>query len=104
MKEFKFIQSISIRVILLFGVAFFGTYLSDYISSIDGFGDYTEVVYHSKYSVEEYNVPISESVIRYGVRHIWYNMGVVVLFLLQLVSLIWFVVNRVNKMNDEEPT
>ena len=104
MKEFKFIQAISIRVILLFGVAFFGTYLSDYISSIDGFGDYKTIVYHSKYLVEEQNYPTSEEIKLYGTRHIWYSVGVIVLFLLQLISLIWFVVNRAKTINDEKAT
>ena len=80
MKEFKFIQAISIRVILLFGVAFFGTYLSDYISSIDGFGDYKKIVYHSRYLVKEHHYPTSEEIKLYGARHIWYSTGLLYYF------------------------
>jgi len=102
MKEFKFIQGISLRVILLFGVAFLGTFLSDYLSSISMFGDYTAVHHNSEYAVTELNKPLVEEFVRYGARHVWYIVCLVVLFILQLISLIWFISRRISELNETE--
>ena len=102
MKEFKFIQGISLRVILLFGVAFLGTFFSEYLSSTNAFGDYTETIHYTKEYAYRYGRKTTEDIDRFGARHIWYVVCMFILFLLQLISLIWFVVRRVNDLSDSK--
>ena len=97
MRQFIFIQGISLRVIILFGVAILGTFLSDYLNEIKWFGDYFDIIDHSEYMVDTYDVPKHEEILRHGSRHVWYNIGFILLFILQSISLIWYVVDSVNK-------
>jgi hypothetical protein len=71
--------TISIFILMFLGIA--GTYLSDYLSSINWFGDYKNT-YYSDY--KERN--ITETV--WGARHYWYNWGISILFIVSVVRAI----------------
>ena len=96
MRKFIFIQGLSLRVIILFGVAILGTFLSDYLTEIQWFGDTVSVVTNSDHIMKMFDEPRHQEILHYSARHYWYNWGFAVLFLLQLISFIWYTVNKIN--------
>ena len=77
----KFTTGLSLQILLLGLIGFFGTFFSEYISSVGGFGD----------SADEL-----------GARHYWYNWTVTLLFLIQIARiLIWTSCYWDKELNDE---
>ena len=77
-KTNKIFNIITFNVIILLMIGIASTYLSDYLTSINWFGDYNEYkysLYYEKYITYEY----------WGPRHYWYNWGLFILFILSII-------------------
>jgi hypothetical protein len=81
---------ISLSIIVLFFIAVAGTYLSDYLLSINWFNDHIEIRnFYGGGGDYEYEV--------WGARHYWYNWSVGLLFLTSLARAVFSVVVISNK-------
>ena len=75
----KVFNTITITLIALIAIGMCGTFLSDYLISINWFGDYE--VKHLNYWDSGKDVVIKH----WGARHYWYNWGCFSLFITALV-------------------
>lgn len=85
MKTFKFINGLSLQVILLCVIGMGGTFFGDYLNSMNWFGDYY---------VDGWN---NTKVLKWGARHYWYNWGLATLTILQLVRMLLWSIEYWNK-------
>jgi len=76
---------IGLRIVILFTVGMFMTYLPEHLTEF--FGD--------KMVTKSYG-----DVLEWGARHYWYNTMIILLFLLALVNVIFSIINLVNKNYD----
>ena len=65
----KFIMLLSLQVLLLGATGFFGTYLSEYIDTVNGFGD-------------------NGGHVEWGARRCWYNWTLIILVIIQIVRIV----------------
>ena len=77
-KTSKIFNAITLYILAIFSIAIIGTYLSDYLVSINWFGDY----------VSDTRSGWDGSYERWGARHYWYNWGMFLLFVLSIVRAI----------------
>lgn len=84
----KIINSITIFLIIILILGFSGTFLFDYLKSINWFGDHEEQRGYGEYI---------RTVTVWGARHYWYNWGLFFLFCLSIARLFFKVVNIVEK-------
>ena len=71
-KAIRFTTGLSLQILLLGVTGFFGTFLSDYLVSIEGFGDFIN----------------SRGGMEWGARHMWYVWILVTLVLIQIVRIV----------------
>tara|TARA_R110000765_G_scaffold53454_2_gene107172 strand:+ start:1791 stop:2060 length:270 start_codon:yes stop_codon:yes gene_type:complete len=71
-KAIRFTTGLSLQILLLGVTGFFGTFLSDYLESINGFGDFVN----------------SREQMELGARHIWYIWILLILVLIQIVRIV----------------
>lgn len=90
----KIFNAITISILILFAVAIGGTYLSDYLASIDWFGDYEVVAYSDYYKRDQTKY-------HWGARHYWYNWGMGLLFFTSLARAIFQIAMIVENQNTE---
>tara|TARA_B100000809_G_scaffold232426_1_gene248316 strand:+ start:356 stop:625 length:270 start_codon:yes stop_codon:yes gene_type:complete len=78
----KVFNTVTISLIILIGIGLMGTFLSDYLVSIDWFGDTSRT---GKFwgSKEAYTIH------EWGARHYWYNWGVFFLFITALLRAVF---------------
>lgn len=86
----KVILACTIFVLLMTSVGILGTYLNDYLTSINWYGDYTQTIcYPSGNCVEEE---------RSGDRRIWLSIGSTLLFMISLSKFCF----KINHLIEEE--
>lgn len=78
----KVFNTITISLVVLIGIGMCGTFLSDYLISINWFGDYSD---NTRGMDGRFN--------HWGARHYWYNWGVFFLFVTALARCIVKVVD-----------
>lgn len=83
-------STITISLLILFSLAISGTYLSDYLISVNWFGDYTT---DTRTTWGGYQ--------HWGARHYWYNWGVSLLFITSLARSVVKVVMIIEKEESE---
>lgn len=93
MKYTKYFVLISIQIIILFVIAFFGSMFADYLIKINAFGDIIHPISDSTHGLN-----LHENV-EWGSRHYWFNWGVAILFSLQILRIIVFAVEDYRKYN-----
>ena len=82
----KKINKISLIVLIIFSIGFLGSFIVDYIVSINGFGDNIcgqitkDHHWHGMFS----GAKCYGETILWGARHYWYNWGVACLFIVSL--------------------
>lgn len=76
-KAVKYTSLLTLQIILLGLIGIFGTFLSDYLVSINWFGDYVGIDYFT-----------NKKELMYGSRHYWYNWVISVLFIVQVGRII----------------
>lgn len=72
----RIFTTISISLIALLAIGFAGTFVSDYLVSVNWFDDYSNM--ESRYGGR------SREYFYWGARHYWYNWGVFFLFITSL--------------------
>ena len=88
----KIFNAITINLLVLTAIGLAGTFLSDYLISINWFGDYKEVKnYYGSEKTFINNV--------WGARHYWYNWGCGLLFLTGFFRCVCNII----KIADEQP-
>ena len=85
----KLFNTITVTILILLSIGIAGTFLSDYLTSIEWFGDYEKEhkFWHSN------NTYIED---HWGARHYWYNWGCFFLFLTALCRGVVKVVNIID--------
>lgn len=76
-KTVKYTSLLTLQILILGLIGIFGTFLSDYLISINWFGDY--------YEYYEY---LEKNVLQYGARRHWYNWIVSIIFFIQVFRII----------------
>jgi len=76
-KAIRFTTGLTLQVILLGAIGFFGTFFSDYLDSIGWFGD---VLTDKIRSGEQY--------VEWGARHLWYVCTLIIVVLIQITRII----------------
>jgi len=76
-KAIKFTTGLTLQIILIGAIGFFGTFFSDYLESIGWFGD-----------VLTDRIRGGEPYIEWGARHNWYVCTLVIVFLVQVARLV----------------
>lgn len=82
---------IGLRIIILFTVTMFMTYIPEHLTGF--FGDYM-----SEPEVRSWGTTKSELV--WGARHYWYNVMIIILFILALLNVVLSIRQLLNKNYD----
>ncbi len=90
---------ITIRIILLFGVAMLATFIPEHLREFFADEDCTNNVYYmyGKKFIGCQGAEVINDGYDWGVRHYWYFWGMLLLFLLSLANVVVSIVNLVNK-------
>ena len=81
-KAIRFTTGLSLQIILLGAIGFFGTFLSDYLADMGWFGDTIEKSVHGDWNNEIW-----------GARHRWYVVTLVLLVVIQIVRIVMWSVS-----------